>query len=66
MLLGGIPIFFHLVLHTVHFSFIKLFGFMLVCGLAGGLIWGRKHRIQWENENRADELLEEVVRSKRD
>lgn len=66
MLLGGIPIFLHLVGHSVHFSFLQLFGFMLVCGLLGGLIWGRKHRMQWENENRADELLEEVIRSKSD
>jgi HEAT repeat protein len=66
MLLGGIPIFLHLVLHSIHFSFLRLFGLMLVCGLLGGLLWGRKHRKQWENENRADELLEEVIRSKTD
>jgi hypothetical protein len=38
-------------------------GWMLVCGLAGGLFWGRKHRRQWDRENDADALYEEAVRS---
>ena len=58
---GGIPLVLDLMIHSADWSWLTLVEVMAVCGLIGGLIWGRKHRRRWENEYNADELFREVM-----
>ncbi len=60
-IIGGIPFFvFHVALETATMSAWQIIGLLTVCCLAGGLWEGRKHRRQWERENAAASILEEI------
>ena len=59
-LIGGLPLFvFHFAWHTVELGRWQVIGLLSACCLAGGLMWGRKHRRQWERENSAGEMMDD-------
>ena len=67
MLLGGGQLFvFHVALHTISLSMGQMVALMVVCGLIGGLWWGRRHRRQWERENAQAEMIEEIFKGPRE
>ena len=61
-LVSGLPVFvLHFAIETRTMSGWQIIGLLSVCCLSGGLYGGWKHRRQWELENSAGAIVNEIL-----